>query len=45
MLPILPQVVCLTEHHLKDQEIANFSMANYTLKKTFKTGRYMHFGA
>ena len=35
MLPILPQVVCLTEHHLKDQVIANLSMAYYTLGAKF----------
>jgi len=35
MLPILPQVVCLIEHYLKDQEIANFSMAYYILGAKF----------
>jgi hypothetical protein len=35
MLPMLPQVVCLTEHHLKDHEIENISMPYYTLGAKF----------
>jgi hypothetical protein len=35
MLPTLPQVVCLTEHHLKDHEIENVSMPHYTLGAKF----------
>ena len=32
---MLPQVVCLTEHHLKDHEIENRSMPYYTLGAKF----------
>jgi hypothetical protein len=35
MLPQLPHVICLTEHHLRDQEIENLSMAHYTLGTKF----------
>ena len=35
MLPVFPQVVCLTENHLKDHEIENVSMPYYTLGANF----------
>ena len=35
ILPILPHVVCLSEHHLRDHEIENLSIAHYTLGAKF----------
>ena len=35
ILPKLPHVVCLTEHHLREQEIENLSIAHYTLGAKF----------
>jgi len=35
MSPKLPQIVCLTEHHLKELEIENLSMDYYTLGAKF----------
>jgi hypothetical protein len=28
VLPLLPQVICLTEHHLNNQQIGNISITN-----------------
>ena len=30
-----PQIICLTEHHLKTTEIRNFSLNGYTLASSF----------
>ena len=30
-----PQIICLTEHHLKTTEIRNFSLNRYTLASSF----------
>ena len=35
MLPKLPQIVCLTGHHLKELEVENLSMDYYTLGAKF----------
>jgi len=35
VLPMLPHVLCLTEHHLKEQEIENLSIAHYTFGAKF----------
>ena len=35
ILPKLPHVVYLTEHHLREQEIENLSIAHYTLGAKF----------
>jgi len=35
ILPRLPQIVCLTEHHLKELEIENLSMDYYNLGAKF----------
>ena len=48
MLPMLPQIICLTEHNLKDQETESLSMPYYALgakfcRKKTKAGRYMDF--
>jgi len=31
VLPLLPQIICLTEHHLSNQEIGNISINQYLL--------------
>jgi hypothetical protein len=31
VLPLLPQIICLTEHHLSNQEIGNISINQYQL--------------
>jgi hypothetical protein len=31
VLPLLPQIVCITEHHLSNQEICNISINQYLL--------------
>jgi hypothetical protein len=35
LLPYLTHVICLTEHHLREQEIENLSIAHYTLGAKF----------
>jgi exonuclease III len=31
ILPDIPQIICITEHHLNEQEIESLSIQNYTL--------------
>ena len=43
LLPNLPQILCLTEHHLRSEEIVNMTLDMYSLgsqfcRKTFKQG-------
>jgi len=35
MVPKLPYILCLTEHHLKEHEIESFSIGHYTLGAKF----------
>lgn len=44
ILPKLPHVVCLTEHHLREQEIENLSIAHYTLDAKFCRQNLKHGG-
>ena len=43
LLPNSPQILCLTEHHLRNEEIANVNLDQYTLgaqfcRQTYKQG-------
>ena len=44
ILPNLPHVICLTEHHLRKQEIENVSIAHYTLGAKFCRQKLKHGG-
>ena len=44
MLPKLPHVVCLTHHHLRDQEIENLPLAHYILGAKFCRNNLEHGG-
>jgi hypothetical protein len=44
ILPNLPHVICLTEHHLRKQEIENVSIAHYTLSAKFCRQKLKHGG-
>jgi hypothetical protein len=40
ILPLLPQVICLTEHHLNNQEISNISINQYLLGAHYCRSRH-----
>jgi exonuclease III len=44
ILPNLPHVVCLTEHHLREKEIENLSIAHYSLGDKFCRQKLKHGG-
>jgi hypothetical protein len=42
--PNPPQVICLTEHHLKNEETENVKLSQYTLGTKFCRQKYSHGG-
>ena len=42
--PNAPQVICLTEHHLRTEEIRNVNFSQYTLGASFCRQTYIHGG-
>jgi hypothetical protein len=42
--PNAPQVICLTEHHMKIEEIGNVNLGQYTLGATFCRQTHKHGG-
>jgi len=42
--PNAPQVICLTEHHLRTEEIRNVNFSQYTLTTSFCRQTYSHGG-
>ena len=40
ILPLLPQVICLTEHHLNNQQIGNISINQYLLGAYYCRSRH-----
>jgi hypothetical protein len=42
--PNAPQIICLTEHHLRTEEIGNVNLSQYTSGATFCRQTYRHGG-